>query len=282
MIFSVNTAFIQPGAINSSALLQPLLNTAPLGKDSPAEVASQLHQAAAVGGLQTLNKSACIKAYANDYLSDRSNLLLVVSDTANNSTEPEILAYGSDDNDAIDQKITCVNDPYPWICPTHDCNSRCQDRLSEVLAQSSSWKPMGQDVDYCLSQSTEEMCKLHFSLVLAIIVIFFNVCQVLLMLMLALRTQEDRMLTIGDAAASFLSKPDSTTQGCCLHCPSNFGGFSPESPSKVSGPFGLSDPTWQPLGLLWEGRRARFSESCSGLRWTMCYLLYVYSSSAQS
>jgi len=264
-VYSVNTAFTLPNSMSSSPLLSTLGNISKELLDpfsDQGKIAIQLHQAAVSNNLQRLENYDCIKAYANDYLSSRSNLLLVSPPSVDNSTDPRILDnYFVDNAGSLGNYFGCVADPYPWICqPYIDCAHRCQDNLGVLLAQPSSWRPWGREVAYCLSQPVEEKCKLHFSLAIAVVVVFFNACQVVVMLILAFGIHEERIITIGDAAASFLLKPDEQTKGCCLTKASQFRDS------------GLD--LWQhPLAKWWIAERARFSQSCTRRHWLLFYIL---------
>lgn len=77
-------------------------------------------------------------------------------------------------------------------------------------------------VDYCLSQKVEEECQLLFSLPICIIVILCNIIKVVCMFMTAHDGRKEIFLTVGDAISSFLSRPDSTTEGQCLLSKENF------------------------------------------------------------
>jgi hypothetical protein len=77
-------------------------------------------------------------------------------------------------------------------------------------------------VHYCLSQPTEESCKLQFSLPIVIVIICFNFFKAVIMLILAFGLREPRVQTIGDAIASFLIQPDHIVNGRCLYSASDF------------------------------------------------------------
>ncbi|KAL4883546.1 hypothetical protein BJY04DRAFT_226567 [Aspergillus karnatakaensis] len=71
-------------------------------------------------------------------------------------------------------------------------------------------------VDHCMTLTTEETCQLFFSPPICIIVIGCNIIKLICTLFTARDTREDVFLTIGDAIASFLTRPDFTTAGSCL------------------------------------------------------------------
>lgn len=89
-------------------------------------------------------------------------------------------------------------------------------------------------VDYCLSQNVEEECQLLFSLPICIVVILCNFVKIVCMFMTARDTRKEIFLTVGDAISSFLSRPDTTTEGNCLLSKElvSMGRNSWERPSK--------------------------------------------------
>lgn len=186
---------------------------------SPEYVAVVLQQAARNGSLERMDNSPCIQAYAHDYLSDRSNLLLVTSH-GNSSSTPALFATVTSHKN--DYNGNCAPDLYHWICPNADCSDPCQYHLPEVLADASHWKPYSEaegvevEVEYCLSQRTTEHCKLQFSVQIIIMIIFINTLKMILMLYVVFGLNETPLMTIGDAIASFLHEEDPTTKGSCL------------------------------------------------------------------
>ncbi|PYI03206.1 hypothetical protein BO78DRAFT_410014 [Aspergillus sclerotiicarbonarius CBS 121057] len=76
-------------------------------------------------------------------------------------------------------------------------------------------------VEYCLSQKTTEHCELQFSPTICMVVIACNVIKFLCMLLTARCDRKDIFLTVGDAMASFLTRPDPTTERMGLLSRSN-------------------------------------------------------------
>ncbi|KAL4892739.1 hypothetical protein BDV59DRAFT_179659 [Aspergillus ambiguus] len=71
-------------------------------------------------------------------------------------------------------------------------------------------------VDGCLSTQVEEHCRLLFSPLFSLIVIICTMVKTACILHVAFYDRVPRLLTIGDAIASFLTKPDTFTDGRCL------------------------------------------------------------------
>ena len=226
-VLSVNQAFVTSPTFNESSL--PDDRDATYGDLEELEnyysaLAPSLNQNASLGRLQRLEKIDCIKAYADDYLRNRSNLLLVSPALPSMSEKPTILDVYQLHGELVDTQRTCDPDPYPWICPSvnEDCPLPCQYRLQEVLDNPDGWMPLGVPVDYCLSQETPESCSLMFNALAMAIVLVFNLLMVVVIGYVGLRLQGDPLITLGDAVVSFLANPDKTTTPQCLANRSEF------------------------------------------------------------
>jgi hypothetical protein len=224
-------------------------------------VLRRLQESALAGKLDKLDNEDCIRSYGKLYLSNRSNLLLVGS--ASSLTVNSSIIFENVPG------INCAEDPVPWICPRYDCEVPCVNRLNEVEPQNwtiavfyldgseSLGPPLG-PVAYCLSQSTEESCKLQFSFPIAMVIIFFNFFKAVIMLILVFGLREDRVQTIGDAIASFLIQPDHIVNSRCLYNTSDF---------KQAGLSG------HPLDLIFTNKSMRFAETGGKRVWLLTYIL---------
>ena len=163
---------------------------------------------------QRLENRACLEAYSNSIVSDRGTVLLVSSHNATS-------VHASDNY--IDSTLFFIKpgfnvhqDIYPgpdeWICgPTQQfCDVR------SAASNVSSWVFEYWDVQYCLSQQVEEHCKLQFSTNIMIAVIVCNFVKLSCMAWIAWKQDSEPIITVGDAIASFLDRPDPTTSGNCL------------------------------------------------------------------
>ena len=72
------------------------------------------------------------------------------------------------------------------------------------------------DTSYCLEQPIPEHCRLQFSAAIMVIVIIANLIKTVCMGFIAWQRPAQALVTIGDAIASFLNEPDTTTIGNCL------------------------------------------------------------------
>ena len=227
-----------------------------------------LHQAVRNGSLERMNNSRCIQAYAHDYLSDRSNLLLIGSDENSTST-PTVFSIASVDYTYNSQLGgDCVQDVYDWICPKYDCPDSCQAHLPQILADASHWKPAHVEIKFCLSQQTPERCKLQFSLQIVIVVIVINTLKMILMLYVVFGLNETPLMIIGDAIASFLNKEDSTTKGCCLLTKYDIKVDKLRWQYREGESNGPPAKAWLPIKIHW-------ASAVSQTRWCACGLMLV-------
>ena len=133
-------------------------------------------------------------------------------------------------------------------------------------------------VDYCLSQELEQKCQLNFSLPISITVILCNIIKVICMFLTAHDDRQEIFLTTGDALSSFLSNPDSTTEGTCFL--SMFNIIKDPQSWKLS----LHDedgqtPTPKRLSrgnpVILQSRKRRWIRAASVSRWTLTISLFV-------
>ncbi|KAH6616712.1 hypothetical protein C7974DRAFT_436662 [Boeremia exigua] len=98
-----------------------------------------------------------------------------------------------------------------WRC-LHLKDSTCD--FSNVTEN---WKPYESPVQYCMIEQVAEMCKLQFSFLIVSIVLVSNLLKAGCMSRLLLcHSSHDALVTLGDAIASFLERPDAHTEGRCL------------------------------------------------------------------
>lgn len=111
--------------------------------------------------------------------------------------------------------------PFEWICRDSSCTggftlANCETFLPCITSNLADWKPFKKSIEYCLGEKIEGHCQLAYSIHLAIVVLLIGAGKTSLMLYIAFRFKERPLLTIGDAVASYLQRPDMYTQRACL------------------------------------------------------------------
>ena len=212
------------------------------------------------GTLEKLENSECIRAYAQDYISNRANLILVKTFTTNATDDPAV--YSANEANFNDDSSTgCLPDPYAWVCGNnHSCDSPCQRNVDTVLADAVNWLPFttSTKVDYCLSQKVPEHCTLQFSMTIIAIVIAFNIVKAILMAYLAFGMKEAPLLTVGDAVMSFLKRKDPHTKGRCLINKFGFSEYDTDGMRRSQWP--------EPHAIAWRKEKRRWQSAITFVR----------------
>ncbi|KAL6228906.1 hypothetical protein BDW75DRAFT_123489 [Aspergillus navahoensis] len=166
----------------------------------PAEPLKRVHT------FEKLMPKDCVLAYATDFQTEYSNVLLISDDFADESLSIEFLFFetGVSEQDGM---------PYDWICQGMDESQPCSVRIPGI--NKSNWYVSGYKIDYCLAAREPPKCMLEFSLPLAIVVTA-NISKTILLFLAVYLSQDSPLLTTGDAVCSFLQRPDARTQDKCL------------------------------------------------------------------
>ncbi|KAF2822656.1 hypothetical protein CC86DRAFT_241953, partial [Ophiobolus disseminans] len=208
---------------------------------------------ARAGRLKNLTRAECIKAYGHTFEASHGSVLLIVN------FETESLDYVWYN---IDLTIRPGCDKSGWVCGGNStaCSGCTRQEITNFKNQNG-WIVGNNRVEYCLSQRTEEKCKIHLNVAIAVLVTTTNMLKVLLFTFIAWRIREDPLMTVGDAVASFMERPDPTTEGMCLMSRADFENDD-ELWQRGTGPrFYYSKPK-------------RWFKAASKKRWTSIILLY--------
>ncbi|KAF2867468.1 hypothetical protein BDV95DRAFT_671224 [Massariosphaeria phaeospora] len=170
--------------------------------------------------LERLDINECIAAYAQNYQTARGNLFLVFPNgTTDFQDEQGSLVHF----EAQDVPMSALFEfgPFKWMCLNSRCTvggsrASCEASIPCITASPREWAPFKKEIAYCLSEKIPEHCQLGYSIHLALAVLFMSLTKTALMLYIALRFRERPLLTVGDAIASFLKRPDVFTQRGCL------------------------------------------------------------------
>jgi hypothetical protein len=158
---------------------------------------------------ERLEPDGCIRAYGVDFLSARRHVLVVaaIEGLGNSLLGTLDWSYGSIQNSWVCGTDVAANMTlHPKDSESHGCTVR------EAI---SSYPPMSianRTVEYCLSQRVADECKLQFSLPIMLVIIFCNMVK-LFCILLTLMKYDPTLITIGDAIASFLKRPEPLTRG---------------------------------------------------------------------
>ena len=172
-----------------------------------------------------LSPLECIDEYANVYINTRRNLVAVLSNTTERTTN------GSVDR-VISYNFNPTDDHFYWICNAYDgierygytelenvdfSEVRCDNKIDKVRANVANWTIAGKRVEYCMSEQVSSRCTLGFSYIIGIMVIICNVCKFVVMIAVAVSVKDRPVVTVGDAIESFLIEPDKVTAGLSLY-----------------------------------------------------------------
>jgi hypothetical protein len=170
------------------------------------------------GRLEEMTPLECINAYSVTFQSTRGNVYLVVGEGSMAADE----AYGGYPYISLDPSCSAATGT-TWIYSQFeaeggDCFEQEGNRfLPRLQADPSLWAPFsGHPVRQCFTEPTDGRCNIKYSVHLAIVVILFNVVKTLAILASIFTLRNNPMLTIGDAVASFLYEPDTSTSNMCL------------------------------------------------------------------
>lgn len=112
-------------------------------------------------------------------------------------------------------------------------------------------------IDYCLSKRAGEDCKLQFSLTIMVVVIICNLIKTICMSIIVWKQDPEPLVTLGDAIASFLDRPDVSTEGNCAAGKTRFE----------------DSRSWGPLLSGWGLKQLRWFRSASRRRWLASNIL---------
>lgn len=219
--------------------------------------------------LVTLDNRACVEIYTAPIISTYSDLILV--STYSNATNSLLYYDQNVESQLISDSMglggpcslpileTCdpskvIANPLEWSIDIP------QYTVYYTSYASTSEDPSifnGTRIQYCLSKGVEEHCKLQFSLAIMIIVIICNLVKTICMSIIAWKQDPKPLVTLGDAIASFLNRPDVKSEGKCVVGKTRFE----------------DSRSWGPLISRWILKRLRWFRAASRRRWLVCNIL---------
>ena len=207
--------------------------------------------------LDKLTNEDCIRQYTSQIISRRSDVFLV-----NKMRYPDDDLYGKPYfnyssllTSSLVASVSGGTSMNQWKCLDAACTTASGPQhmqISEVLQHASAWTINDLGVDYCLSQPVPEQCRLQFSLAIMIVVVACNFVKLVCFCIILWKRHWKPLVTLGDAIASFLDRPDPTT---IERRTRERGGLWPQLHSK-----------WRWGSVLW-------LEAPSQRRWLLCNTL---------
>ncbi|CAK4031371.1 Hypothetical predicted protein [Lecanosticta acicola] len=212
--------------------------------------------------VKNMSTSECISTYGTNFVSGNSHVVAIANEPGNSTTN-ETLFYvdqtggGLDDGSIVSYECICAND---FISNSNeDCDT------SAILKQQD-WIVNGKKIEYCLSRLTPQHCTVQFSVQILAAVICMNAMKSICMFLALYRQKETTLVTIGDAVASYLERPDDLTAGRCLMERKDISSWRSQD--------GTKSPNTQPLPKTYfESGGRRWFVAVSGKRWIMCFSL---------
>ena len=178
---------------------------------------------------ERLEPQDCIRAYGVDFISDRRHVVVVT-----NVQDPPNALLGT-----LDWSYNVIQNS--WVCGTNATDDLLLHPVSiDDFDCSVQWAlatpPMtiaGHTVRYCLSQKVPDICRLQFSLPIMLVVILCNIAKLVCILLTLMKT-DATLITMGDAIASFLTRPDPLTQDMGSLTMQDIAGDWPSQPQPRS------------------------------------------------
>lgn len=214
-------------------------------------------------GWEQLDNAACIKTYGQKQVTNWANVLVVTEDPPSyNETVLNVVMNLSEDS-----AIWVCNGPEGGakFCQDPQDVSNAADWVAPVsLASDGSWD-CGLHVNetlpvkYCLAQPVPEECRIGVIPSILIIVLICNLVKIIGLAWTIWRLNFEPLVTLGDAVASFLNHPDSTSSG--------FGAMSIDDIKRWDS---NSD---QSSASVWKAKARTGFAAASGKRWLICSVL---------
>ncbi|GAB7365085.1 hypothetical protein MBLNU230_g6176t1 [Neophaeotheca triangularis] len=156
----------------------------------------------------------CISKHATNFLTGRSNLLAITREPGD-VPEQTVFAY-SELNGGVRIGDDTKQNTHRWICTDIEQDDRHQCSPSTIEASGKPWTLGGKRIDYCLSELKPEGCKLQISDTILIVVVACNAIKTVAMLVALWIGKIPSLVTLGDAVASYLDRPDELAGNLCL------------------------------------------------------------------
>lgn len=221
--------------------------------------------------LTRLETADCAREYSPVHISKWRHVLAVTDST----NEANSLLYSTKheaDSGYSYKEIVC-QDPNCHLYSKVSTNAGVtywQITLRKWDRKSQSYNKTNVNVEYCLAQKVAQVCTVSLSSPILITVILCNFVKVLCLLITLSATEFQPFITTGDAIASFLTEPDTTTVG--------YGPISAVEIMKIKS-WDLKVRANRPLLKHWRPVRHFWFAAASPRRWTLVATWFVFSGS---
>ncbi|CAH0003645.1 unnamed protein product [Clonostachys byssicola] len=205
----------------------------------------RLQQRLMQGEFEKLSNDECINAYAKTLVQDRGDVVLIIDRPDSCTAFPKIsyAPFEECGNTSATSLYSMVNyetgmtpeisprvtNWFSWICSQryyYVDEKNSADPPPAELCSDGAWKKqlgadpwiVGTKVHYCLSEKLPNECQMNVAISLLYVVIGFNIVKLVLILAMVSSSWVNHkpLVTLGDAAASFIAVPDPRTKGMCL------------------------------------------------------------------
>ncbi|EKG16764.1 hypothetical protein MPH_05967 [Macrophomina phaseolina MS6] len=244
---------------------------------------------------QNLTNKDCIEGYAKTLVADRRSVILVVDRPENCSIFKDPKVITSDYQDCGNSSATSLYDMtvystgiepamtpfvsnwFYWICDQASAyrydgadlglnkydeppKDLCSDGGWKKQLDADSWIVSGARVRYCYSEKVDHQCQLNVAVNLLWVIVGFNIVKLIITCFLVWSSliNTNPLVTIGDAAASFIDTPDAQTRGMCLYGATEIKRVMREG---------------TPIAQEYRGSPKLWSAGVSKLRWSLASIL---------
>lgn len=187
----------------------------------------------------------CVETYSAPIISTNSDLMLVSNSSDDSNANNSLVWYHED-----------AYSPLFYYGASVFCFLGLCDPTGAVNSSYYNGATTDPGFDYCLSKRVGEHCKLQFSLTIMTVVIVCNLIKTVCMAMISWKQDPEPLVTLGDAIASFLDRPDVTTD---RHC--------------IAGRTWFESRDWDFRLSRWNPKHLRWSRAASRKRWIVCNVL---------
>ena len=196
-----------------------------------------------------IESKECVDTYSAPLITTNSDLVLVLDSGYQNANDSLIWAHQNLYSPLFYYGVSVLC--FPAFCIGPEAVTGLQDLSFGMEDGTTAW------VDYCVSRVVGEHCKLQFSLTIMIVVIVCNMIKTVCMAMILWKQDPEPLVTLGDAIASFLDRPDVTTENNCIAGRTAFEGTT----------------HWGLLLSRWHLEHLRWFRAASRKRWIVCNVL---------